>query len=169
MSTSTIARNVKARVSLLVALAMLFGTGVGGVAIMRAQGTPKKNAGQTEQAPYKSSIQVPDDDKGEEDEADEADEAKEADEKNEAREQDEAESPKERFEAARFRSLARITPAQARDAALASVPGTAGSVELENEDGNLVYGVTVKTTAGDRDVKVDAGNGRVLHIETEQD
>ena len=50
------------------------------------------------------------------------------------------------------------------------VPSTATSVELENEDGNLFYGVTVKTTAGGRDVKVDAGNGTVLRIEqNEQD
>jgi uncharacterized membrane protein YkoI len=155
-------------------LALLFGTGVGGVAIMGAQGTPKENAGKSEQAPYKSSIQVPDDDKGKGEEADEAGEkgeageANEANEQNEAGEQNEAESPKEQAEAARYQSLARITSAQARSAATASVPGTVGSVELENEDGNLVYGVTVKTSAGERDVKVDAGNGKVLHVDQDE-
>jgi uncharacterized membrane protein YkoI len=167
MSTERKTRGLKARASLLAALALLFGTGVGGVAIMGAQGTPKGTAEKTEQAPYKSSIQVPDD-KDEGEEADEAGEKNEAGEANEADEQNEAESPKEQAEAARYQSLARISAAQARSAALASVPGTAGSVELENEDGNLVYGVTVKTTGGERDVKVDAGNGKVLHVDQDE-
>jgi hypothetical protein len=59
--------------------------------------------------------------------------------------------------------LAKITPEQAKAAALASVPGTAGKVELENEDGNVVFGVEVTTATGSKmDVKVDAGNGKVL-------
>lgn len=59
--------------------------------------------------------------------------------------------------------LAKITPEQAKAAALTAVPGTAGQVELENEDGNVVFGVEVTTATGARmDVKVDAGNGKVL-------
>jgi uncharacterized membrane protein YkoI len=38
-------------------------------------------------------------------------------------------------------------------------------VELENEDCNVVYGVEIKTANGESDVKVDAGDGRVLHVE----
>lgn len=65
-------------------------------------------------------------------------------------------------------ALARITPEQARSAALAAVPGTAGAVELENEDGNVVFGVEVTTASGTRiDVKVDAGNGKVLAQEAD--
>jgi hypothetical protein len=59
--------------------------------------------------------------------------------------------------------LAKITPDQAKAAALAAVPGTAGKVELEDEDGNVVFGVEVTTASGSKmDVKVDAGNGKVL-------
>ena len=64
-----------------------------------------------------------------------------------------------------MKSLARITPEQASAAALAQVPGTAKKVELENEDGNVVYGVEIKTAKGESDVKVYAGDGRVLHVE----
>jgi uncharacterized membrane protein YkoI len=176
MSTTKKARNRQARVALLAALALLFGGSVG-VAGLRAQGAGKSHVEAEQQAKYKSSIQVPNDDKGEREEAgegdekgekaegNEANEANEAGEQNEADEQNEATSPEEQAEAARYQKLARITADQARSAALAAVPGTAMSVELENEDGNLVYGVTVKAAAGERDVKVDAGNGKVLHIE----
>jgi uncharacterized membrane protein YkoI len=59
--------------------------------------------------------------------------------------------------------LAKISPDQAKAAALAAVPGTAGKVELENEDGNVVFGVEVSSAGGSKmDVKVDAGNGKVL-------
>lgn len=65
-------------------------------------------------------------------------------------------------------ALAKITPDQAKAAALAAVPGTAGQVELENEDGNVVFGVEVTTSAGKTiDVKVDAGNGKVLAQEAD--
>lgn len=61
--------------------------------------------------------------------------------------------------------LAKITADQARDAALAAVPGTATKVTLENENGSVVYAVEVKTAKGSVDVKVDAGTGKVLHQE----
>jgi uncharacterized membrane protein YkoI len=162
MSTTKKTRNPQARVALLAALAA------------------RSHVEAEQQAKYKSSIQVPNDDKGEREEAgekgekgekaegNEAAEANEAGEQNEADEQNEATSPEEQAEAARYQKLARITADQARSAALAAVPGTATSVELENEDGNLVYGVTVKTSAGERDVKVDAGNGKVLHVEQDE-
>ncbi len=66
--------------------------------------------------------------------------------------------------------LAKITPDQAKAAALAAVPGTAEKVELENENGNVVFGTEVTTASGARvDVKVDAGNGAVLAQEPEDD
>jgi hypothetical protein len=61
--------------------------------------------------------------------------------------------------------LARITAEQAEAAALQQVRGTVTAVELENENGNLVYSVEIQTLAGEQDVKVDAGNGQVLFVE----
>ena len=69
---------------------------------------------------------------------------------------EEAEDKAEGAERESLKSLARITPEQARAAALAQVPGTVKKVELENEDGNVVYGVEIKTANGESDVKVDA-------------
>ncbi len=62
-----------------------------------------------------------------------------------------------------FPSLAKLTPAQAVQKALAAVHGKVLKTELENENGFLVYGVEVVTA--DRaimEVKVDAGSGKVL-------
>lgn len=64
-------------------------------------------------------------------------------------------------EEAQLQALAKITPQQASQAAQAAVPGTVTSVKLEDEDGSLVYAVVI----GQTEVKVDAGNGRVLHQE----
>ena len=67
-------------------------------------------------------------------------------------------------ESAALQSLAKISPDQARDAALAAVPGTADKVELDNENGNVVYSVQITDASGAKtDVKVDAGNGSVVH------
>ena len=171
MSTTKKTRNPQARVALLAALALLFGGSIG-VAGLRAQSAGKSHVEAEHQDPkYKSSIQVPNDDKGEREEAGEGDEkaeGNEAAEASEANEQNETTSPAEQAEAAQYQKLARITADQARSAALASVPGTATSVELENEDGNLVYGVTVKVAGGEKDVKVDAGNGKVLQVEQDE-
>lgn len=69
----------------------------------------------------------------------------------------------EQQEAAKLQSLAKITLQQAQQAAESAVAGKASSVELENENGNLVYAVEI----GKQEVKVDAGNGRVLYTENE--
>lgn len=68
-----------------------------------------------------------------------------------------------------LQAVAKITPVQARDAALAEFPGaTVSSVELDNENGSLVYSVRLTDTSGKAwDVKIDAGDGRVLHKETD--
>ena len=72
-------------------------------------------------------------------------------------------------ESAALQPLAKVTPEQAKAAALAAVPGTANNVELENENGNVVYGVEVTDASGNTtDVKVDAGNGTVLAKEADQ-
>ena len=62
----------------------------------------------------------------------------------------------------KLRSLAKITPQQAQQAAEATVAGKATSVKLENENGNLVYSVEI----AQKEVIVDAGNGRVLSTES---
>jgi uncharacterized membrane protein YkoI len=149
------------------------GAGVALTAMAQSEGN-----NQEKKATYNSSVQVQDD-KNEREEAEGAEskgenEAAEANEANESKageaneageENEEAEDRAEGGESERLKSLARITPEQAQAAALAQVPGTVKKVELENEDGNVVYGVEVKTAHSESDVKVDAGDGRVLHVE----
>jgi|GEM_PF-678174 len=72
---------------------------------------------------------------------------------------------KEQQESAKLQSLAKITPQQAQQAAEAKQGGTASSVKLENENGSVVYTVAI----GNTEVKVDAGNGRVLYTESNQE
>ncbi|WP_432262722.1 PepSY domain-containing protein [Cupriavidus sp. TMH.W2] len=72
----------------------------------------------------------------------------------------------ERGEAARLASLAKIDATRAISAAQAKVSGTVLRVALDNENGNLVYSVEIKTATNEiQDVKVDAGNGAVLHVD----
>ena len=155
----------------MVALLAVVTAGAGVALKARAQGEGRKQ----EQAKYRSTVQVQDD-KNEREEANdsegaenkeenEASEANEANESKDGEDGEEAENRAEGAESERLKSLARITPEQAQAAALAQIPGTVKKVELENEDGNLVYGVEIKTANGESDVKVDAGDGRVLHVE----
>ena len=72
----------------------------------------------------------------------------------------------ETAESSQLQGLAKITPDQARQAALGAVPGTASTPVLEDENGNVVYGVEIQTATGTADVKVDAGNGTVLSQDT---
>jgi len=66
-------------------------------------------------------------------------------------------------EAAALQNKAGITAEEAKSSALAANPGTKVSqVELDNENGILVYGVQLDNGL---DVKVDAGNRTVLHTE----
>jgi uncharacterized membrane protein YkoI len=58
-----------------------------------------------------------------------------------------------------------LTVEEAKAAAVNHTPGTVISVELENEDGYLVYGVTIDDGTTLYDVKIDAGNGDVLKVE----
>jgi len=68
---------------------------------------------------------------------------------------------------AQLAQQARISPDQARAAAVASVPGTVQATRLERERGQVVYEVTVQPAAGGQamDVQVDATNGSVLKSE----
>ena len=73
----------------------------------------------------------------------------------------------EASEAAGLQTLAKISAEDAKAAALAKVPGTACQVELDNENGNVVYSVEVTTAQGVVDVKVDAGSATVLAQEAD--
>jgi uncharacterized membrane protein YkoI len=72
-----------------------------------------------------------------------------------------ADKVEERQETTRLQALAKITPQQAQQAAQAALGGTARSVKLDEEDGNLVYKVKIAQT----EAAVDAGNGKVLYTE----
>lgn len=66
--------------------------------------------------------------------------------------------------------MAKIPIDSAVSEALKTVPGKALKAELENEDGYLIYGVEiVKADHQIADVKVDAGNGKVLKIDTDRE
>ena len=66
-------------------------------------------------------------------------------------------------EAAALQAKATITSAQAEAVALAANSGTTVvKTELDNENGVLVYSVEL---SNGMDVKVDAGNGKILHTE----
>lgn len=105
-------------------------------------GPPTTQAAQQDQQPaYTSSITVP---------------------------QDQA-STGEQDEAAALASQAKVSSDQARAAALAQFPGaTIQQVELDNEDGSLVYSVQLADSAGKtQEVKVDAGTGQVLQVQAD--
>lgn len=61
-----------------------------------------------------------------------------------------------------------ITEDQAKQTALASIKdGTVQSIQLEDEDGVIVYGVEIKSGNTAYDVKVDANTGSI--VKSEQD
>ena len=65
---------------------------------------------------------------------------------------------------------AKITPEQAKVAALTVQPGVATKTELENEDGKPVYGVDITATDKQKyEVEVDGNTGKVLKIGIEKD
>jgi hypothetical protein len=70
-------------------------------------------------------------------------------------------------EAAALAKLAKVTEADARNAALAKFPGaTIQKATLEDENGNVVWAIELTdATKAAQEVKVDAGNGAVLAVE----
>jgi hypothetical protein len=63
-----------------------------------------------------------------------------------------------------------ITPQQARDAAVAAVPGTVLEVEREREDGKVIYEVEIRQDDGRLiEVVVGASTGVVLETEVEDE
>ena len=61
---------------------------------------------------------------------------------------------------------AKITEAESKAIALKQVPGTVTDVELEDEDGTVVYGVEVQAKDGSKqDVKVNAQTGKIVKVD----
>ncbi|MGB9878986.1 MAG: PepSY domain-containing protein [Candidatus Pelagibacter ubique] len=79
---------------------------------------------------------------------------------NDTNEQDEA------SEQTMLENLAKISQTDAEKIALKKVYGTVVKTSLDNENGYVVYSVEIKDTQGKVfEVKVDAGNGKVLIVE----
>ncbi len=69
-----------------------------------------------------------------------------------------------------FPELAKITPHEAVKIALKQAKGGILEVELENEDGYLVWDVEVATEDGAiKEYAIDAGNGKILGVSVEED
>jgi uncharacterized membrane protein YkoI len=78
---------------------------------------------------------------------------------------DDAHEISETQEAAQLTNLAKITEEEAKTAAIRKIGVTVNKVELENENGNVVYSVEMTKNNKETDVKIDAGNGKVLKID----
>lgn len=61
----------------------------------------------------------------------------------------------------------RINTETAIQIALQQVPGQVIKVELDDENGLLVYEIDIRTTAGVYEVHVNASTGQILRIERE--
>jgi uncharacterized membrane protein YkoI len=68
---------------------------------------------------------------------------------------------KEEINTPRLKKLTKISEAEAIRIARQRYRGKLGKVDLENEDGNLIYSVEV----GARELAIDAGNGKILQVE----
>ena len=135
---------MKNSVKAALAVGMVTALGAGGVALVaNAEG----NASTANRIAQMVDSEA---DEGPENEANEADEGPE----------NEAENGQEM---AQYQSLAKITPEQAQQAAEAAQGGTATKVELDEQDGSLVYEVRFANA----EVLIDAGNGEVLQTEAD--
>jgi len=65
-------------------------------------------------------------------------------------------------------SLAKISKEEAQKIALNETQGSIKGTKLENEDGNIVYNVAVANGNSETEVKIDAGNGKILKTEKEE-
>ena len=70
---------------------------------------------------------------------------------------------------AQFAKYAKVTQQQAEAAALAVQPGQVVKSKLDDEDGYLVWQIDVKHAKGVTEIAVDAGNGKALAAEHEDD
>jgi hypothetical protein len=70
---------------------------------------------------------------------------------------------------AEFAQYAKVGQQQAEAAALAAQPGQVIKARLDDEDGYLVWQIDVKHDRGTTEIAVDAGNGKALATEKEDD
>lgn len=76
----------------------------------------------------------------------------------------------EQQEASRLAADAKVSQSQAEAAALTSAPGTVTASELGNENSSLIWEVDVRKADGSTvEVKVDAGDGKVLAQEADDE
>ena len=68
-----------------------------------------------------------------------------------------------------LQKLAKITLEDAVRAAQGAAPGTVIESGIENEDGNVVYTVEMRSGKSTTEVIVDAGNGKVLATSADAD
>lgn len=61
----------------------------------------------------------------------------------------------------RLKKLAKVTAQQAKQIASARFKGIIKQVDLENEDGNVIWSVEI----GKHELSIDAGNGKILALE----
>ncbi len=61
----------------------------------------------------------------------------------------------------RLKKLAKVTASQAKEIARSRFKGTIKQVDLENEDGNVIWSVEI----GKHELSIDAGNGKILALE----
>jgi len=125
------------------------GLAVGSVGIAAAAtsgsadlGAPGSDAAEVQEPAYTGSVQAP----AEDESLSDADEVKQ------------------------LEPLATISADDAAAAANAAVPGDVSEVELDSENGAVVYSVEITDTAGEHtEVTVDAGNGAVLRQKADDD
>ena len=67
----------------------------------------------------------------------------------------------EEINTARLLKMAKITKEQAKTIASRKFKGKFAAVDLENEDGNLIWSVEI----GSHELAIDAGNGKILQVE----
>jgi uncharacterized membrane protein YkoI len=133
---------------------------VGGGAAIAAGQAPATTDHETKQEwpSYKGSIQAPSNP-----ESNGAENAKGSE--NEA-----GDGGSEASEEQQLQSQASIDRSQAEQSALKEVPGTVKDAELGNENGYVVWELTIAADSGtNQEVEVDAGNGRILAQEAADD
>ncbi len=92
----------------------------------------------------------------------------EADDEEDGEEKDEEEN--DDLSQAELAKQAKITEEAATKTALEKVPGTVNEVELEDEDGTVVYEFEITSTDGtQQDVKVDAQTGKIVKVEADDE
>ncbi|MDC3413834.1 PepSY domain-containing protein [Aquibacillus sp. 3ASR75-11] len=81
----------------------------------------------------------------------------------------EKEKENEASEQAELKKEVKVPSQDAEKAALNEVDGTVLDTELGDENGTIVYEITIETKDGKQEVKVDATSGEFLKVENDDD